>query len=369
MRPFGILCFSFLLLTGACARAQQTAAATPAAQAPAPPPAYDTAALPKNKKEAWAMLRAANGLHGKQIKPWAVTGHYKFYGQDGKVSVEGTVEIVWAAPDRWRKTFTEDGISTTEWRMPDGAYVRMGKPDGLDYPREMLQDVIEDPLGASELPLQIPEFLDKEKILSVEMSCFRNAKTGVPAGGIRQPEQNVLFCAEPGRPILRIAVHNYTVFLNRIDLFDGRFVAREFVVRDDDGLLLLMDTDTLALASDGQMRTLDPPPGLQPTGWISLPMDGPEYDPAAEKLHRVSTPAPRYPQSMKSRRVQGVVRLAVVIGVDGSVTVAQVLRSPDPALTQSAEDAVRQWKYDPYLLNGRPVEVHMQTEIRYQMGN
>jgi TonB family protein len=98
-----------------------------------------------------------------------------------------------------------------------------------------------------------------------------------------------------------------------------------------------------------------------------LPLDNYEFNPAAELIHTVKMAEPRYPESLKDKRIQGSVRLAAVIGVDGSLTVEKVLYSADPAFTASTEAAVRQWKYEPYLLNGKPVAVHIQVFIHYQI--
>jgi TonB family protein len=61
----------------------------------------------------------------------------------------------------------------------------------------------------------------------------------------------------------------------------------------------------------------------------------------------------------------GIVILEAVIGPDGFVTDAKVLRSPAPALAQAAENAVRQWEFTPTLLNCEPVPVIMTVTIDF----
>ena len=65
---------------------------------------------------------------------------------------------------------------------------------------------------------------------------------------------------------------------------------------------------------------------------------------------------PVYPAIARSARVQGAVILEITVGVDGKVTEVVVLRSM-PLLDAAAIDAVRQWEYEPTLLNGIPVPV------------
>jgi protein TonB len=59
--------------------------------------------------------------------------------------------------------------------------------------------------------------------------------------------------------------------------------------------------------------------------------------------------------------------LSAVIGTDGSVEDLQVIGGPE-LLQQAAVDAVRSWRYRPYLLNGQPVEVKTQINVIFTLG-
>jgi protein TonB len=76
--------------------------------------------------------------------------------------------------------------------------------------------------------------------------------------------------------------------------------------------------------------------------------------------------APTYPPLAKQARIQGAVVLQAVIGKDGTI---QNLRAVTghPMLIPSALDAVRQWKYKPYFLNGEPVEVDTQVTVNFTL--
>jgi TonB family protein len=75
---------------------------------------------------------------------------------------------------------------------------------------------------------------------------------------------------------------------------------------------------------------------------------------------------PEYPQDARDGKITGVVILEVVIGEDGSVIATKIMRSI-PALDQAAIDAVNQWKFEPTLLNGEPVEVEMTVTINFTL--
>jgi TonB family protein len=73
---------------------------------------------------------------------------------------------------------------------------------------------------------------------------------------------------------------------------------------------------------------------------------------------------PIYPSDAIRAGIQGVVILEIVIGPDGGVASAHVLRSI-PLLDQAALDAARQWRYEPTLLNGTPVPVIMTVTVNF----
>ncbi|HUP39569.1 MAG TPA: energy transducer TonB [Vicinamibacterales bacterium] len=75
---------------------------------------------------------------------------------------------------------------------------------------------------------------------------------------------------------------------------------------------------------------------------------------------------PEYPPIARASRVQGVVILEAIIGADGRVTSARVLRS-NPLLEHAALDAVKEWEYTLTLLNGRATPVIMTVTVRFTL--
>lgn len=82
----------------------------------------------------------------------------------------------------------------------------------------------------------------------------------------------------------------------------------------------------------------------------------------------ISRVEPDYPIVAHEARVQGTVVLNAVIGKDGRVERLQ-LASGNPLLVQAAIDAVRQWRYKPFLLNGQPVEIETTVTVNFQLHN
>jgi protein TonB len=75
---------------------------------------------------------------------------------------------------------------------------------------------------------------------------------------------------------------------------------------------------------------------------------------------------PAYPPLARQARIQGQVLLRAQISKEGSIENLQLI-SGHPMLVQSALDAVKQWKYKPYLLNGEPVEVDTEIQVNFTL--
>jgi len=75
---------------------------------------------------------------------------------------------------------------------------------------------------------------------------------------------------------------------------------------------------------------------------------------------------PQYPEDARQARIQGSVVLKAVIDKNGGVE-ELTLVSGHPLLAPAALEAVKQWKYKPYLLNGQPVKVETQITVNFQL--
>jgi periplasmic protein TonB len=75
---------------------------------------------------------------------------------------------------------------------------------------------------------------------------------------------------------------------------------------------------------------------------------------------------PSYPTSALTMRIEGAVELQATISKTGDITHVKAL-SGNPQLTKAAIDAVKQWKYKPYLLNGEPVEIQTEVTVNFKL--
>jgi protein TonB len=108
-----------------------------------------------------------------------------------------------------------------------------------------------------------------------------------------------------------------------------------------------------SLGRNSAVVPLPPKPNAPPPR-ISRMMEG----------NLIYRPQPVYPPLARSARVQGAVLLQAIISREGTIEHLQVL-SGHPMLVQAAINAVRQWRYRPYVLNGEPVEVETQVTVNF----
>jgi periplasmic protein TonB len=111
-------------------------------------------------------------------------------------------------------------------------------------------------------------------------------------------------------------------------------------------------TGVLNSTGDANVIAMPPRPVHHPP--ISHWMEG-------NLVHRVQ---PEYPPLAVQTRTQGQVVLHAIISREGAIEKLQVV-SGHPLLVRAALEAVRQWRYRPYVLNGEPVEVETQVTVNF----
>jgi periplasmic protein TonB len=109
----------------------------------------------------------------------------------------------------------------------------------------------------------------------------------------------------------------------------------------------------------GGLGSAPPPPKPKQTGPLRV---GGNVQ-AARLVNKVT---PIYPPLARQTRISGIVRLHAIISKDGAIKELEVV-SGHPLLQQAALDAVRQWRYQPTLLNGDPVEVDTTIDVIFSL--
>ena len=75
---------------------------------------------------------------------------------------------------------------------------------------------------------------------------------------------------------------------------------------------------------------------------------------------------PEYPAEARQNNIQGTVKIQVIIQKDGSVIVQNFIEG-DPILSPAAIEAAKQWRYEPTLFDGKPVDVQTTIEVNFTL--
>ena len=84
------------------------------------------------------------------------------------------------------------------------------------------------------------------------------------------------------------------------------------------------------------------------------------------KIHEV---LPQYTEEARLARIQGTVILQAVIGKGGDVERVEVLKGLPIGLSEAAVEAVKQWRFEPATLHGKPVKVYFNLTINFRLGD
>ena len=110
---------------------------------------------------------------------------------------------------------------------------------------------------------------------------------------------------------------------------------------------------------------------IRATGMVPIPAGEAESGQHARSL-RIGELAnlvePIYPPDARQARLEGTVKLHIVIGTNGEVESFHSLSGPD-SLARAAMIAVREWRYSPTLLNGKPVEMQEDVTFVFRLPN
>jgi periplasmic protein TonB len=110
------------------------------------------------------------------------------------------------------------------------------------------------------------------------------------------------------------------------------------------------------IGSLGDQMAIAPPPTPVPAHPLRI-----SHWAEGNLVHRVQ---PSYPPLARQARIEGPVQLRAIIGRTGTIENLALL-SGHPMLSPAAIEAVRQWRYKPYLLNGEPIEVETEITVNF----
>jgi TonB family protein len=328
----------------------------------------------------WGKLVAANNLDIKGNSPFDLAMTFQTYGMDGTPAETGTVEEWWGAPGSRRVEVHMAGLNE-DGSAPEGAAPALVRDA---YLVRQLLDAAVNPVPPAPMASRVLATRNGEPVadtkmtgtqaigeLTTESVKFGKVKLDCTAPKLSSKEMDMnailaTMCVEPQTMdvlILEGLGGRETVVRAATGKFRDTFVALNLCV-----VYLGRDAITGKLTT---MKTLDPatlavklPEALAPK------VSGPENARVAGGViagNRISFVEPEYPEMAKMQHLSGSVLLGAVIGKDGAIRSLVPLASTDRMFTNSATEAVRRWKYRPYLLNGEPTEVDTTITVNFAL--
>jgi protein TonB len=361
-----------------CLAALTLASATSGAQT-----SQSVPAVPSNPNELMLLASRSNGLTAPDIQPWHLKVAFKLFDAQGNLKSEGVIEEFWVNPTKNKATYTSGSESLTKFETDKGTYTVGGGGQETVSAFKAQRALIE--------PLPSPQTVSVNKYVS------QQPDTGpIRAPCVQQQEADLSFsgptwCFDPEADELRVIANGSSedVLLTNSVIFQGRTIAGD--VKFSDGELKNIQTDSPAFSAHLVMieplTTIDdeafvPPPGARSAS-IALPMklasDSPDTSNPAPTPSKVNisgglaqgmlihTAPVEYPPGAKAAGITGTVVLKAVIDTDGRIKELSVISGP-AMLQQAAADSLRQWRYKPYLLNGKPVSVSTTVNIAFTLG-
>ena len=328
-------------------------AAAPQAFGQSAAPVADAANDPR------ALLAAAfplYDLNDATLKPWHLKASYQLYDLKGNPTEKGTWEYWWASPKVNRMSWTRKGAEHTTWTTADGSifYKDSGAP--LKYFEGNLNSYLFYPLPPRSL---LDSGGNKLGIKTVGNGSQTRTCVTTPD----------MYCFDPPTNAL-LTVHKdiFTTGYGQIVKTQGRYLARQLVV-------FVGKVTAFSVAADDPDFIEATDPALTPAADSAVKPDAPKQVTEGHSAVGIlfgnplkHTP-PEYPLSSKEQGEQGVVILEAKIGKDGKIKDLDVIAAPSLPLANAAINAVKTWRYSPYLLNGQPVEVDTTINVNFTLGN
>lgn len=232
-------------------------------------------------------------------------------------------------------------------------------------PRTMFTEVVSPPAGSGRKWYTIPLSLVAHAALFAVLIAVPLLATGeLPTPSSLMPSYivaQVIPSPPPVAPTHRQTQNTPAANVDAAPLVAPERIGPESGIVPDQSMVNTSGVENLVegIGSGVVIEQAPPPPPPSPT---APPRAGIDIKPP----ERVRYVPPAYPSIARDNRVEGVVVIEAIIGVDGRVDQARVIRSA-PLLDEAALQAVRTWEYTPTLLNGRPTAVIMTVTVHFRL--
>lgn len=331
--------------------------------------------LPKDPRALLEQAWPSYDFSDPALKPWHLKASYQIYDEAGAPTTQGVFEYWWASPKLWSLRWNRPDATRTEWHTADGQSFYAETGGSLNYYEYRLRSALLKPLPKPGDLAPDKFWLKREDAkpaprATVTFPCVEVMphmvwKTSdVPLGLFPT------YCFDSEQPFLRFqsSLGNLTVRYNNLSKTQNHILARDMIFQERTRKVMTAHIDqtngidvtdaALTPTADAKLRTLEVTPSDK----------GKRVVVPNEKLGKlVRKVQPVYPVEAKDAHITGTVELGAIIGRDGQIHELKVISAPWPSLAASALQAVSQWRYEPYSVNGEPVDVETTVNVIFEM--
>ena len=341
--------------------AVSVSAQTPAPAASAAPAADASDAA---SAKAHALLDRAVKINGPSVEgaaPWHLKADFQWQMQ-GQPIESGTIEEWWKGPDQWRRTYTMKKAVWTEWsqdranHFQSGIFLERTFAD-LRIAAPLITPLFQARYFLPEYPMQVQAGPN-----GTDMNCISIVDPGHYVDKIDPDFLFPRYCLDKMGVLRGVLTSNTLVTFSDFSVFDKRAIARTVDVFVDGHKMSESKVSVLEPLSPADEALLQPDKSAAPQPFAPTPSD-----PRPVLLH---SEKPIVPAAMVIAGGGGPVSIAVVIDKEGKVRPsgpAMGTYDAGPGIIHAAAEAARSFRYQPYVVDGQPVEVAW--NISFAFGN
>ncbi len=291
-------------------------------------------------------------------QPWHIAATFDLVDADGKVKEKGTFDEWWADKAHWRQSFASPSFKKE--RLKDDTRELVSNQAPVPYLLDLMLRNLVAPL---------PHFGHGDPVLKQVSRTFNGhpfdciTTDFTPGGKSSDPSRLPLYCFDHGTQELRFTSRftwEMAVF-NRPGQFLQKNVNLDLTILEDYKPVLH------AVVTALQSTTSDDP-HFQPEADLVPQDNSNQPTPVASPPKRLKGPQPSMPLGATRDERTGVVLLNVIVATNGQVVSAEPLFATNQKLQASALEAVKRWTFEPYTIDGKPIEIVTPIRINFEAG-
>ena len=330
------------------------------------PQGANVAPMPKDPHQLLLLAQKQNRLSNPDMRPWHLRISIKQFDPSGGMTAESQIEEFWASESKHKMIYTTPTASMTEFTTERGLF-RSGVAQTSFGPMMLAAKSFTNPIFENENLIE-KWILDREKRdeNGLKLVCV-NVK-GINIGSEKREFAGLAYCLDSSQPALLSKTTPYgttakAVYTRKnIQDFHGYYVPQDVELTVGGTRLLEAHLDLIEDLPQADDSLFSPPPDAA----LAPVVKAIYLSASVASAHLQHASQPDYPIAAKAAGISGTVVVEAKISKDGSVSDVTVVSGPKE-LQQAAMDAVRTWKYKPYVLNGEVVEVRTNVNVLFQL--